>query len=59
MGDTLSKLAVHLNDSIHLNNKNSEDIACIQLTLSYNKRERVVKEAMHEVKGLLEFNLNK
>ena len=29
MGDTLTKLAVQLNNSIHLNNKNSEDIACI------------------------------
>ena len=55
----MSKLAVHLNESIHLNNKNTEDIACMQLTISYNKREKVVKEVMHEVKDLLEYNLNK
>ena len=59
IGDTLTKSAIQLNDSIHTNNNNSQKIACVQLKISYLNTARIVKEAVYEVKILLEFNLDK
>ena len=52
-------MAVQLNDIIHPNNNNSQEIACIQLKISYLNTARIVNEAVHEVKDLLEYNLDK
>ena len=59
IGDTLTKLATQLNDSIHTNNNNSQKIACVQLKISYLNTARIVKEAFHEVNDVLDFKLDK
>ena len=59
IGDSLNKLAAHLNESIQLNNDNVQNVACVQLKMVYLNTNRIVKEAFHEVNDILNFKLDR
>ena len=57
--DEMGKLTNQLGELINLNENNAQDIACLQLTITFNKRENVIKELTHELDDILNFNFNK
>merc|ERR1712215_306441 len=57
--DEMGKLTNQLGELINLNENNAQDIACLQLTITFNKRENVIKELKHELDDILNFNFNK
>ena len=58
IGDSLNKLAAHLNESIQLNNDNVQNVACVQLKMVYLNTNRIVKEAFHEIMDIMNFKLD-
>ena len=57
--DEMGKLSNQLGELITLNDQNAQDIACLQLTITFNKRENVIRELKHELDDILDYNFNK
>ena len=57
--DEMGKLSDQLGELIKVNEQNAQDIACLKLTINFNKKENVVREFKHELENILDYHFNK